>query len=284
MTPGNVRDFGEVPTPLTSLEDTLAGRASSLALMSVVEGWLESFLRPWLSKFLSDQSVRDKTCLRLRLARDGSRSLVEKLVAPELLAVAHVAIQVTRLDQTSGPQNPATVESLEEILSQAGFYLRATNNGLEYRVDATVIEQAQTAAATAESYGRPQAATRLRSAWQAAYSLHPNPTESLAESIKAVEAVMVPTVVPNDMSAIYSKAVGQLKKTRGEWRFEVVSQKGDDSIDTVIAMLDRLGTAHLERHEGNVPPKSDTVEAARACVHLAATLVQWFSMGAVVRR
>ncbi|WP_197494178.1 hypothetical protein, partial [Rhodococcus sp. EPR-134] len=114
--------------------------------------------------------------------------------------------------------------------------------------------------------------------------LHPDATESIAEAIRAVEAVMIPTVVPKDLKAIYSKGVGALKQQKDKWRLAIETQNGADDIDVVISMLDRLGTAHLERHEGNVAKGVDTVESARACVHLAATLVQWFSMGAVVKR
>ncbi|WP_226652833.1 hypothetical protein [Streptomyces hydrogenans] len=48
-------------------------------------------------------------------------------------------------------------------------------------------------------------------------------------------------------------------------------------------MMRALWEGQTSRHGGQTPTPPETLEAARAGVHLAATLVQWFVSGAVVR-
>lgn len=44
-----------------------------------------------------------------------------------------------------------------------------------------------------------------------------------------------------------------------------------------------LWQGQTSRHGGQTPTSPETLEAARAAVHLAATIVQWFTSGAVTR-
>lgn len=281
----------EMPSPVDRLDDALAGTRSSLELIDSVDDWLVTYLEPWLVNYFRDSGslVLDEVSRNRREPKaQHHRNYVESLKYDDFPDVIHLTLRFGAravgdrriLDAV----HLASAVELEKILSEAGFYLSATPAGLEYRVDPTVVNLAETAADEARRFGKPNAATRLESAWKKAYSLHPEPTESIAEAIRAVEAVMLPIVVPNDLKAMYPRGVGTLRDNKDKWRLVIETQKGADDIDVVISMLDRLGTAHLERHEGNVAKGADTVESARACVHLAATLVQWFSMGAVVKR
>jgi hypothetical protein len=49
-------------------------------------------------------------------------------------------------------------------------------------------------------------------------------------------------------------------------------------------MLNRLWTGQVSRHGGGKNSRDQTPEEARAAVHLAATLVQLLSSGALTRR
>lgn len=285
------QSLGEMPSPVDRLDDALAGARSSLELIDSVDDWLASYLEPWLVNYFRDAGpiVLDEVSRNRREPKaQHHRNYVGSLSYDDFPDVIHLTLSFGARAAgdrriTDAVHSAGAIE-LEKILSEAGFYLSATPTGLEYRVDPTVVKVAESAADEARRFGKPNAATRLESAWKKAYSLHPDPTESIAEAIRAVEAVMLPTVVPNDLKAMYPKGVGELKNSRDKWRLVIETQKGADDIEVVISMLDRLGTAHLERHEGNVAKGVDTVESARACVHLAATLVQWFSMGAVLKR
>lgn len=276
--------------PVSRLQDSLVGSDSKMALTSEVEDWLRPYIHSWLHVYLEMSSdVLERVCIQLRRPQPNSaRDFLSSLNPSEYADVVHMAIQFGYLEVQAGERDDEDllfeVSRLETILSDSGFYLAATTRGLEYRVDPTVVAAAESAVGEARKFGKHNAAVRLESAWEKAYSLDPDPTESIAEAIRAVEAVMLPTVVPKDLKAIYSKGVGALRDNKDKWRLAIETQNGADDIDVVISMLNRLGTAHLERHEGNVAKGVDTVESARACVHLAATLVQWFSMGAVVKR
>ncbi|CAG6397583.1 hypothetical protein SCOCK_580009 [Actinacidiphila cocklensis] len=51
----------------------------------------------------------------------------------------------------------------------------------------------------------------------------------------------------------------------------------------VEAMARALWDGQTSRHGKQTPTRPETLEAARAGVHLAATLMQWFVSGAVTR-
>jgi hypothetical protein len=49
-------------------------------------------------------------------------------------------------------------------------------------------------------------------------------------------------------------------------------------------MMKALWEGQTSRHGSQHPTRPETMEEARAAVHLAVTLVQWFSAGTVARR
>jgi uncharacterized protein YmfQ (DUF2313 family) len=86
------------------------------------------------------------------------------------------------------------VATLNQLLEDAGSAYRAkVATGLTRRVD----ETAHSAAEQAEKDAHPDASQHLRTAWRAAYGLHPDPTKAYSGAIKAVEAVSIPIVLPN---------------------------------------------------------------------------------------
>lgn len=280
----------EVPAAANSLEDHLAGRTTMQPLATEVDEALAAHLRLWLRDALpSHREIYDEVLYLNRfppqadildfLGRVGDSSL------PDLVHQYISLVWKRRNGSGSYPGNhDAHLLALARLLNTWGFHLIPSQQGLQYRVEPAVVQVVETAAGEAVRAGRPTAAERLGEAWRLAYGMEPHPSRSVQESIAAVEAVLLHVVVPDDTRAIYSRAVGELKARQANWRLAIVTDRGDDSVDPLIVMLDRLGMAHVDRHEGVEERDPVTLESARACVHLAATLVQWLASGAVQRR
>lgn len=160
--------------------------------------------------------------------------------------------------------------------------------GLYRRVEAPVVEAWQRARASAEETGRPSAARFLTEAWKKTYGMHPQSTDGYTAAVKAVEAVAVPVVLPDKPRAIVHHVRRELKDHPNRWRFVLAEaenvQAGEGTIEVVTAMLDRLLRGETERHGVDGVNRPSTPAEARAAVHLAAVLVQWFISGAVQPR
>ncbi|AKL71073.1 hypothetical protein M444_37240 (plasmid) [Streptomyces sp. Mg1] len=126
------------------------------------------------------------------------------------------------------------------------------------------------------------AADHLATAWQAAYGRSPDPVRAYSESIKAVESAAHSVIQPNNAKATLGTMLGEIKNARHKLT-TAIPVPASDPIALVEAMMRTLWEGQTSRHgtqSGTVP---ETLEAARAGVHLAAALVQWFVSGAVVR-
>ena len=117
------------------------------------------------------------------------------------------------------------------------------------------------------------AAQHLEGAWGAAYGRLPNAGESYREAIKAVEAAAIPVVEPNNHKATLGTVLRQLATTSGQWATTAPATE-----PLVVEMTKVLWSQQVGRHgaAGSGPPPAHTPEEAKAAVHLAATLVQWF--------
>lgn len=62
----------------------------------------------------------------------------------------------------------------------------------------------------------------------------------------------------------------------------LVDKDGADAVDPLVVMLDRLWTGQVSRHGGGRNSRDQT--QAEAAVHLAATLVQLLTSGALTHR
>ena len=52
----------------------------------------------------------------------------------------------------------------------------------------------------------------------------------------------------------------------------------------LISMMELLWTGQTSRHGSQTPTAQEASDEARMAVHLAVTLVQWFTTGAVIRK
>jgi hypothetical protein len=100
------------------------------------------------------------------------------------------------------------------------------------RVDATAsaaFEQAKSPADTASE--------ELDEAWQRAYGREPDPSDAWDHAIKAVEAVLIPIVVPNQAKPTLGHVVSHLDRHGLLWKLLLPGPNDDYSVEPLVAML-----------------------------------------------
>ncbi|MGW3926435.1 hypothetical protein [Streptomyces sp. NPDC005093] len=147
--------------------------------------------------------------------------------------------------------------------------------------DGDAVAPALAGAASAPAAG--SAADHLATAWQAAYGRSPDPVRAYSEAIKAVEAAAHVVVQGNNQRATLGTMLGEIGNARHKFDTTISTPPGKDPIAPVEAMMRALWEGQTARHGGQSATVPESLEAARAGVHLAAALVQWFVSGAVVR-
>ncbi|MFE7586430.1 hypothetical protein ACFU5Y_33240 [Streptomyces gardneri] len=76
--------------------------------------------------------------------------------------------------------------------------------------------------------------------------------------------------------------LGEIKNARHKF-VAAIPSTGGDPIGPAEAMMRALWDGQTSRRGGQTPASPETLKSARAGVHLAATLLQWFVSGVVVR-
>ncbi|MFD0426032.1 hypothetical protein [Streptomyces parvus] len=177
--------------------------------------------------------------------------------------------------------------TLARLLDIAGSAYRVDEDGdgLEQRITPAVRDAVSRTVADAEAEpGAGSAAEHLSTAWQAAYGLHPDPVRAYSEAIKAVECAAHSVIQPNHDRATLGTMLGEIGNARAKFATALSTPPSGDPIAPMEAMMRALWDGQTTRHGKKTPTVSETLEAARAGVHLAATLVQWFTSGAVARK
>jgi hypothetical protein len=171
---------------------------------------------------------------------------------------------------------------LEALLASAGsaWTVNARGKGLERRVDSTATLQVSMAI---DAGGRP--AAHLAIAWAEAFGRNPDPAKAYAEAVKAVEAAVIPVVIPNDKIPTLGKAIGQLRDQPGQFHVAVGPSMPASRVSLVAQMLDLIWVGQHDRHGHADPlePMAVSQREAEAALYLAVTLVQWFKSGVVTR-
>ncbi|GAA2997424.1 hypothetical protein GCM10020229_10450 [Kitasatospora albolonga] len=172
---------------------------------------------------------------------------------------------------------------LAALLDESGSAYRVNDrgDGLEERVEPAVRDAVRKVISdTGAVPSAGSAADHLALAWRAAYGLAPDPVRAHSEAIKAVESAAHAAVQPNHARATLGTMRGELRSTPELFTFAI---PGSEGIAMVAAMMSALWDGQTSRHGKQIPTVPETADAARAAVHLAATLVQWFTSGAVRR-
>jgi len=251
-----------------------------------IPAWINDSVKEWLLGELHAARVRERLFARLHfdpLAAPVTGRMIDDLDEQALLdwidGVLHINRNYSSTRSSSG--------ELEDLLREGHSIWKVSDShdSLERRQDRTVTKAAHKATEIARASGRPAAAARLEEAWSAVYGLHPDPSKAYGQAILAVEAVAVPAIVPTDLNATLGAVRGTLRAEQNSYELAIVNKFGSpSSIDSVVALLSLLWEGHTDRHEGNRPAYPITQDAAEMAVHMAATLVQWFSSGVIRRK
>ena len=126
------------------------------------------------------------------------------------------------------------------------------------------------------------ASAELHDAWIAAYGRNPDPSDAWDHSIKAVEAVLIPVVVPAKAKATLGDVVGSLDSQGSLWQLVLHGHDGSKSAVPLVTML-RLIWPNPDRH-GSDASRKPSLGEAQAVVNLAVTVVQWTRIGVLSKR
>ena len=125
--------------------------------------------------------------------------------------------------------------------------------------------------------------THIREAWSNAFGRKGDPSDAWEHAVKAMEALFIPVVVPNQTKPNLGHAVGQLRSQGHLWKLVLPGKELDHDVAPLVGMLDLIWP-NVDRHPGVSTTRPPTPEESRAAVTLAATIVQWHRDGWVVQR
>jgi hypothetical protein len=162
--------------------------------------------------------------------------------------------------------------ALNDLLRAANsaYTVKGSRDGLELRVAAGVKELVQEAVDAAGG----SAGDHLANAWNEAYGRNHDAVKSYSESIKAVEAALAPHVSPQNPKQTLGTMIRDVAAKPSKWEFEIADGHVSN-VETMLNMMRTLWDGQTSRHGGVTPTRPESIEAARAAVHLGATLVQW---------
>ncbi|MEV0359460.1 hypothetical protein AB0H71_25735 [Nocardia sp. NPDC050697] len=270
--------------------DRNAGRPADARWHEGVPEWLEHPLREWLDSQFVDEGTRRQVAARLRYVPErGSRYWrARSLPTVALLEWVDATLDViSRGESLFDSLTPMAISEVDAVLEGARSVWRVSSGGnaLERRHDQVVTDAVRQAGAAADAAGRSAAAARLRTAWDAAFRFHPDPSVAYREAVLAVEAAAIPVVVPRQAGATLGHVLGQLDRQGQLYRVAICDRSGVSAPTTaVVQMIRLLWEGHTDRHEGVTAALPITAESACMAVTLAVTLVQWFTSGAVQPR
>lgn len=219
--------------------------------------------------------------LLIHLAKEAGDSL--------LLDIADAAL-ADRLEPTarklalrsSGPgyrteELPNQPADLDAVLREGGSAYRVSDDGtaLERRVDNTITSLVRQAISHSTTASR-----HLESAWRAAYGIKPDPTEAYEQAIKAIEAALVPVVLPNERHGMLGGALGMLSSRADEWELAILNKEARPAgITPFIEFIRLIYGGQRDRHAGTPTTIAVGTDAAEMAVHAAAMVVYWVSIG-----
>lgn len=172
------------------------------------------------------------------------------------------------LDATLYFVNGTGSATLDRILQTGGSVWKAVDSppGLERRVSEAATTAFDHVTAPADSV-----AVELREAWGAVFGRNPNPSDGWDHAIKAVEDVLIPTVLPKAQKPNLGSVAGELKANPHLWSFGLPGNVGRDNGETLEGLLRHIWP-NPDRHGGG-DKRPPTQEEAEAAVHIAIAVV-----------
>lgn len=261
-------------------------------LVAGVPAWLKEPLIGYVNAYLKEsQYYSAMRCLDIQLNTrvDLGVSTGGSLVQPDGVLKYLRSIKDLELlrivDYVAAVQNPylntQNARSLENLLkagrSKWTVGERAGRVGLVERVPEGVQASVEGVIESAGSAGK-----ILARAWAHVHGLQPNDSAGYADAVRSVEIAAIDVVQPNNKNATLGTVINQMRD-KGDWRLPLREHQHAPSTELLLTSARTLWHGHRDRH-GSVDYNDVTHEEARAAVALAATLVEWFSSGAIARR
>jgi hypothetical protein len=177
------------------------------------------------------------------------------------------------LSQAAGSINAT---ALNDVLVEAGSAYHVVEGGSRHRLESRVDATTRTAFDAARSPGD-EASSELAEAWNNAFGMAPDASDAWDHAIKAVEAVLIPIVVPGNPKATLGQVLAVLRDHPGDYVLEL-SGASLGGVETLEAML-RLMWPNPDRHGGGPTTRTPELTEAEAVVNLAVAIVQWVRAG-----
>ncbi|GIJ06210.1 hypothetical protein Sya03_55620 [Spirilliplanes yamanashiensis] len=259
----------------------------SPALRATLLRWVETQLLPTQAgdRVLAVATALDIPLLDAFADEDviGSLEYFWRESDGQLLDVVHATLHVLA---NSGIvfRPPQPYEEVEKHLALGRSVWQATATGLVRRVEAATQAALEWTTMTADA-----ASAELKEAWEKATSREGDPSDAWDHAIKAVEAVLIPIVVPTQVGPHLGHVLGQLDRHGQLWEpgLRYNQTKPPDSsprspVEALVGVL-RLIYPNPDRHVGP-GHRTPTAAEARVVVQLAMTVVQWAREGLIVKR
>lgn len=122
------------------------------------------------------------------------------------------------------------------------------------------------------------ASSEVAEAWERVYGRQPDASDAWDHAIKAIEAIIIPIVVPNQAKATLGHVIGALGPTSTPFTFGLGGEQG---IGIFVGML-RMIWPNPDRH-GNEDGRQRTEIEGKPVLGLAITVVQWLREGLLAK-
>jgi hypothetical protein len=282
-----------------------------------VPSWLAHPLHQWAYQFLTPE-LQQRVALKMRIPVSrpelqealnhikgrGAPHLLDHLHGDNLLQGINLALQLdnvlhTELEEITQvrellrhrpdirppaelPPRYRAALQLKQILEDGGSAYTVNvhwpeRTQLTTRVDPTITHAATQTMANAD----PTTGQLLRDAWNHAYGINPDPTAAYREAVRAVEQIAGPLVLPNNHKPSLGTVRKHLLDAHSKWEFVLVDDRGNGTVEPLVALMERLWNGQVSRHGGGPGNRDQTLGEGQAAVHLAATLVQLLATSAL---
>lgn len=202
-------------------------------------------------------------------SRDPVDMMKELIAAGE--ANEDVYLDIIDAALSTGRGKPSTID---RILSEGRSMWTVNQEGsaLLERVDPVAAE-----AFIRATEPNDVATEELEEAWTRVYGREPDASDAWDHAIKAVEAVLIPLVAPNQDKPTLGHVIGILRSQADRFTLQLGN---DEGVPTVVSML-KLLWPNPDRHASPQHHRKPEELEARAVVHLAVTVVQWVRDGLI---
>jgi hypothetical protein len=171
-------------------------------------------------------------------------------------------------------------DDLRRLLADGGsaWTVSASGRSLQRAVEPQAQEAFEAASSPADT-----ASEELAEAWSKAYGRDPDASDAWDHAIKAVEAILIPIVVPKQDKPTLGHVVRHLGSQGHLWKLLLPGPNDNYSVEPLVAML-RLLWPNPDRHGSPQHCRPPTLQEAHAVAHLAVTIVQWGRDGQILKK